>query len=223
MPGNAGAMTSPLPATPEPRRERVPVRTILATIGLVVATGLALFLVYELARVLVWILIAAFFAVALAPAVGWLERDVAGRRSLATLLVFLLALLVVAGLAALFVVPLVHEGTRLVDKAPEYYQQVKSGDGRLGELAKRLHVQQYVADNTDKLKAAGTQLGVGALHAVRTAVETVVGLVTIFVLGYLMVLEGPMLVRGSFSLFAEPRRSRVERIAGDSARMVTGY
>ena len=47
-------------------RERVPVRTILATIGLVLATLLLLWLIVQTRRVLVWVVIAVFFAVAIA-------------------------------------------------------------------------------------------------------------------------------------------------------------
>ena len=47
-----------------PPGDRVPVRTILATIGLVLATVLLLLLLRQIQRVLVWIIIAGFFAVA---------------------------------------------------------------------------------------------------------------------------------------------------------------
>ena len=52
----------------------VPVRTILVTIGLVLATGLALLVVVQTRRVLIWIVVAAFFAVAVHPLVGWMQR-----------------------------------------------------------------------------------------------------------------------------------------------------
>ena len=49
--------------------DRVPVRTILATIGFVLATVALLWVVVEVRRVLTWLLVAAFFAVALTPLV----------------------------------------------------------------------------------------------------------------------------------------------------------
>ena len=85
--------------TPQRGRERVPVRTIAASIGLVLATVVALFLLVEVRRTLIWLVVAAFFAVALYPVVDWLERRVSRRRrSLATLAVFLLVFLVLGGL-----------------------------------------------------------------------------------------------------------------------------
>ncbi|MGW7526225.1 hypothetical protein [Streptomyces sp. NPDC054783] len=70
----------------------VPVRTILATIGLVLATYVVLELVVQARRVLIWAVIAVFLAVSLHPAVEALQRRVPRcRRSVATLLVFLAA------------------------------------------------------------------------------------------------------------------------------------
>src|SRR5919107_5689923 len=97
------------------RNDRVTlVRSTLIVIGLVLLTALSLLLVYEVRRVIVWIVIAAFFATALHPLVSWLERRVRWvRRWLATLVMFLVVFAVLAGLVALFVVPLVREGTQL--------------------------------------------------------------------------------------------------------------
>ena len=53
----------------------MPVRTILATIGLVLATAVLLLVLYDVRRVVTWIIVAAFFS-ALYPVVGWVERKV---------------------------------------------------------------------------------------------------------------------------------------------------
>src|SRR4051794_21658255 len=94
------------------RQENVPVRTILATIGLVSASLILVWLVISAHRALLWMLVAAFFAVALYPVVGWVEQHVTfGRRGLATLLVFTVALAIVLGIVAAVVVPLTRQAT----------------------------------------------------------------------------------------------------------------
>src|SRR3954468_6765202 len=100
----------------------------MVVIGLVLATMLLLLLAYETRQVLTWILIAGFFAVALDPAVSWLVRKVRWiRRWLATLIVYLLAVLFIAGLVAVFVVPLVREATQLADQFPGLVSDVRAG------------------------------------------------------------------------------------------------
>ena len=74
-------MTSPKSAGASPRtpavsiaaqpgalqQRQVPVRTILTTIGLVLATVVAVLFVMQVERVLVWMVVALFFTVALYP------------------------------------------------------------------------------------------------------------------------------------------------------------
>src|SRR3954467_1012775 len=94
-------------------------RTVVV-IGLVLATVAVLFLAHETRRVLTWILVAAFFAVALHPAVNWVTRRVAFRRRwLATLLVFLVTFTLLAGLITLFVVPLARQGSQVIADFPK--------------------------------------------------------------------------------------------------------
>jgi len=84
------------------RPERVPVRTIATAIGMVLAVVVGLVVLYQARRVLVWIVIALFFAVALYPVTNWTQRLVR-RRSVATLLVFFVG---VAALGALLAIPI---------------------------------------------------------------------------------------------------------------------
>ena len=72
-------------------------RTILAVLGVILLFALVLALVYLAWRVITWILIAAFLAAALNPAVQFFERR-GVRRGLAAGLVFFLALGAVAAL-----------------------------------------------------------------------------------------------------------------------------
>src|SRR3954464_16022266 len=125
-------MASPFRAGPE----RVPVRTILTAIGLVLLTVVAVGLVQRVERILVWLVIAAFFAVALAPAVNWVQRRWFGgrRRALATLVVVLPALVVVVGLRPVFVVPLAREGTKFAGQLPDLVDQAKHGHGAIGRF-----------------------------------------------------------------------------------------
>ncbi|PKW05284.1 Predicted PurR-regulated permease PerM [Streptomyces sp. 1222.5] len=202
----------------------VPVRTILVTIGLVIAAYIVLQLVIETRRVLVWAVIALFFAVALSPAVDALERRVARcHRSVATLLVFLVAVVAVAALVALFVTPLAQEGSRLAGRLPQMIEDARAGRGPVGDLLERTHALRYVQQHQQQIRGFATGLGTPALAFVRGAATTLAGAVTIFVLAYLMVLEGPKAVHAALTLVDEPRAARIRRVGAACARTVTGY
>src|SRR4051812_19668976 len=219
--GHLPSVTIPV----ERPRERVPVRTILTVIGLGLATALLIYLVLQTRQVLTWIVVGAFFAVALSPLVGWVQRRMLGgrRRALATFLVFLVVFLVLAGLITAFVVPLVNEGTKLASTLPGDIADARAGRGPVGDLLQRFHVLQWVQDNQDKISSFASGLtapAAGVLSGVATAVT---GMVTVLVLAYLMVLEGPKVVDGVTTLFSPTTGERIRRVGADCAKSVTGY
>ena len=101
-------------------------RTIAATIGMVLLTGLSLLFLYEVRRTLVWLVVALLFTVTLYPVVGWVQRHLTrSHRLLATLLVFLVVLILIAGLITLFAIPLAREGALFVQQFPHLHRGVQ--------------------------------------------------------------------------------------------------
>ena len=208
--------------TSEPAR--VPARTILTTIGLVLATGLAVLFVIQVQRVLVWMLVAGFFTITLYPVVAWVQRRLRwSPRWLATLSVFLLVFLLLGGLLTMFAVPLAQEGIQLAGQLPTIVADARAGRGPVGELLTRTNALQWVQDNQDRIREFGTGLGAPALSVVRGAGTAVIAAVTIFVLSYLGVLEGPKLVDNTMALLAPIRAERIRRVGRDCAVTITGY
>ncbi|MEU7758772.1 AI-2E family transporter [Micromonospora aurantiaca (nom. illeg.)] len=195
-------------------------RRTLIVIGLVLATGVGLALVWATRRVLVWGLVAVFFAVALKPLVDRLERRVR-RRALATLLVFLAAFALFAAVGALIVVPLVDEVGRFADRAPDLVREAQAGQGPLGRLLDRFHLLRYAEPG--QLRRYGARLGDPTVGVVRSVAQAVAALVTVVVLAYLMVLEAPKIVAATLRLTGDGAAARLRRIGRDSSRIVTGY
>ena len=203
----------------------VPYRTLATAIGMVVLTALGLLFVYEVRRVLVWVIVALFFAVALYPVVNFLERRYPrAPRSVATLVVFLVVFLVLVGLAAVFAVPLAREATDLAGQLPNLIADSRAGRGPVGQFLERTNALEWVQQNQDRISEYGRNLATPALGIAKAAATTVAGIVTIFVLAYLMVLEGPKAVDGALGLLADQRRAeRVRSVGHDCAKTVTGY
>ena len=203
--------------------DRVTARHTLIVIGLVLATAFALAFVYATRRVLVWVVVAAFFAVALKPLVDRLQRRLVRRRALATLLVFLAAFVLVALLGTLILVPLFGELGRFADRAPELLHDARAGRGPLGQLLERTGARRYVSEHSDQLRDLGTRLRQPAVGVLRGVVETVAGLVTVVVLAYLMVLEAPRITRRLLAAAGDGQGDRLRRVGREVSRTVTGY
>jgi len=206
-------------------RRPVPVRTILATIGLLLATALLIYMVLQIRQVLTWIVVGAFFAVALHPVADWVQRRMLGgkRRALATFLVFLLVFVVLAALIAAFAVPLVNEGTKLAGQLPKQIADARSGRGPIGDLLQRTNALQWVQDNQAKISKFASGLTAPAASVASGFATGIAGTLTVFVLAYLMVLEGPKVVDGSLNVFRPTTAERIRRVGGDCAKSVTGY
>jgi predicted PurR-regulated permease PerM len=206
-----------------PGQAPVPTRAIVATIGMVLATAAILLLGWEVRRVLTWIVVAALLSVVLGPVVDLAEHRLHLRRALATLLVFLLFLSVLAGIVTVFVRPLAVEGPQFIDRLPAYVEDARAGRGPVGGLVQRLNLDQYLERNEGTLRQSANRFTQPALGVLRSVFSTVVALVTIFVLTFLMVLQGPRLLRSWVNALPEDRQERVRRVAADCSRAVTGY
>ncbi|MGI3780135.1 MAG: AI-2E family transporter [Janthinobacterium lividum] len=203
----------------------VPVRTILATIGLVLVTALALLLLYKVQHVLVWIVVALFFTVALYPVTAWTERKITrGHRTPATILVFLVLVLVLAGLITAFAVPLATEGTQFATQLPQLITDARSGRGTVGRLLERTHALAWVQSHQAQIAGYASGL-TGSASGVLSGVATgIAGVVTVFVLSILMVLEGPKVVSGLLNIVDDDHsRERIRSVAADCAKSITGY
>src|SRR5690348_12700127 len=95
------------------------VRTVLLVIGTLVAVGVTLKVLWLSRHILAWVFIALFLALALNPAVDWLERRYRGRRGLATSTVLLATLVVIAGIGLLFIPTLVDQVSGFAKKVPD--------------------------------------------------------------------------------------------------------
>jgi predicted PurR-regulated permease PerM len=157
--------------------------------------------------------------------VGWVERKVfrGKRRSLATLVVFLVAFILLAALITAFAVPLAQEGTKVAGQLPTLIDDARNGRGPIGDLLQRTNALQWVQNNQARISSFASGLTTPAAGVLGGIATSVTGAVTVIVLAYLMVLEGPKIVDGTLNLFAAPTGSRIRRVATDCAKSVTGY
>ena len=205
------------------QRTPVPVRTILATIGLVVATYLLLRAVVLLAHIETLLVIAAFFAIVLTPAVDLVRRKLHVSRGLSTAIVFIVGLGLVAGMLYAFIRPLVDEGREFADNFPTYVSDAREGRGSVGRLVERYNLDERLREAQASIEDRLANAGGGALKVAGRVLGGVASLLTIIVLALLMILYGPDMLRGAVTILDPPRRERVCAVAADCSRALTGY
>jgi predicted PurR-regulated permease PerM len=203
-------------------KRHVPLQAILAAVAVVVLVYLAGKVVDRLRGVIVLLVVAGFIALLLNPLVLVLQRALR-RRGLAVTVVTLLAVIAFAGLAAAFGYPLINGISHLASNLPTYVSNLQHGQGWLGGLVTRYHLQTWVVKNAPKLASYGRDLARPALSLGAGALSLLLSLLTIFALVVLMLLEGPKMRTGLLGLMAPERAARYSRIAREVNRSVTGY
>jgi predicted PurR-regulated permease PerM len=199
-------------------------RAILVVIGIVLATAFSLWLVWLTKGVLLWIVIAAFLATALNPAVEWLMRHGVRRRGGAVAIVFLAALGVIVAIAWTFVPTLINEVNDFAEAVPGYVDDLTKGRGPLGFLERDYQIVERIRDAIEKSGVGGV-LGLSstAVGVAKGVVTAVVAVLTIAFLTLFMLLEGPSWIERIFSLIPERHEPRVRRIGSEVYRAIGGY
>jgi predicted PurR-regulated permease PerM len=225
--GHVGPWAVRLGRNPRGVEERV-VRfrptTILAILGIAIAVGLLLEIIWIARHIIVWILIAMFLALALNPAVDWFQRKGVKKRGLATAVTLLLALAAIAALAALFVPTLVREVNGFAQALPDYVDDITHRRGRLGFLESKYHITQRVKDAVESGGATKLLGLTGTAIAITKGIITaVVATVTIIFMTFFMLLEGPLWVDRFFAMLPERSRDHWRGIGNQIYRTVGGY
>ena len=196
----------------------------LVVIGLLDLNAGLLVGLWVLRKILLYVVVAFFFALLLTPATRFLKHRGMSHGA-ATTMVFLLGLIAFGGLVYLFASPLVTAAVHFGHEIPNLVRNTRKGRGPLGRLVFRLHLQKYLSEGssqitkqvTNVLKPA-TAFSVGA-----AALSSLVTVATIAVLTLFAMLEAPRLWRGVLNLFSPATSLRLERVINESIRSVTGY
>jgi predicted PurR-regulated permease PerM len=203
---------------------RFSVRSVLAVIGLVIAAWALLSILAITRQVVSWVLVSIFLALALNPAVEWFMRHGVKRRGYAAGLTYVLALVAIGGIGYAFIPTLVSQVNDFVQAVPGYVDDLTKGRGRLGFLETKYHIVDRIRDAVSS-GGASKVLGLtgAAITVTKSVLTIVVAIITITVLTFFMLLEGPAWMERFYSLLPERSQPRWRRIGYDIYRTVGGY
>ena len=182
---------------------------------------LAGYLIYRLAGIIEWILVAAFLAVALNPAVKVLHRRGLPRRW-AILIVLLVLVGAIIAIATLALPSLVAQ----VGGIANVLRQPGGFSSEVVRVAAPLGLGGLVQTLQSQLDALPGQIAgaVGFFTSITaSAINLGTAVVTVFVLMIFFLDGGTRIVDGTVDLFPESYRPRLHRLLDASANAVSGY
>lgn len=202
-------------------------RTVIRVLLLVVSAMVLLAAIRQASHALLLLFTAFFLALALNAPVHWFAKHLPakqrGNRSLATAVSFLVVILLLAGFLFSIVPPLVRQTSTFISAAPRLVQDAKNENSEIGRFIKRYNLESQVESFSDqisdRLKGAGSA-AIGTVSKVGSSVFTVL---TVLVLTFMMLIEGPRWIRLGKDIIPDEHHERAERLSSDMYRVVKGY
>jgi predicted PurR-regulated permease PerM len=220
-----GAMTSGgARPTRTPSDPRWPTRRIF---GAAYTAGTAVVLAYVVLRAiggvageLILLVLALVIALGLDPMVSWLVRR-GWRRSWGVGAVTLSFLLLVLGVFALIIPPIVTQVQELSRALPGLLTQLQDRSSTLGRLNARYHLLDSVRSS---LTGGGRGLSLGGVLNIGLAVfGTLTAAITVLVLTVYFLANLPTIRQVAYRMFPASRRSRARELGDEISARVGGY
>ena len=196
--------------------------TAIVTLTVFVIIGIIEFL-SQIRTILLWVVIGVILAIALQPAVGWLERH-RWNRILAALLV---SFATIAALVAIIVVvayPVVSQADRFIDAMPSLVDNVFGPGGQLNFIETRFRVLERLSSITP---GQVTSVLLGSQDTIVTAVtkaaSIVAAVITILTIMVMLLIEGPRAWSSILDVMVEGERKWAARIGDNVLRATGGY
>lgn len=195
---------------------------MLAIIGGLVLAGIADSLLHRLAGFLQIVVISLFLSFAIEPAVGYLARR-GWRRGSATGLVFLVVLLVTAGLIALLI-PAVLTGTRqLIAVLPDLVHNLARYLRPLGIQVNQADIENQVRTYGNRLLSNAVPLLGGIVQVASGILSGVLQALAVALFTFYMVAQGPQMRRAVLSRFRPDRQRRILFVWERAIEQTGGY
>lgn len=201
--------------------------SFLRIVLLVIGTVTALAALRQMTHALVILFTAFFLALALNAPVAFFARHLPGKirgsRAWGTSIAFLLVIGLLGAFIASLVPPLVQQAQSLADAAPSLIDDVRNQNGAVGEIIRKYNLQDQVTSFSEQLS---TRLRSGAGQAFSTFQSfgsSVFTVLTVLVLTFMMLVEGPQWVRFFHELVPQRRKKMAKDLMNDMYRVVKGF
>ena len=198
-------------------------RLALLTVG----TIILLLSIRRASHALLLIFAAFFLALALNSPVHWIGVRLPGKRrgsrSLATSLSFLIVIVLLGGFIASIAPPLVKQTESFISAAPQLVSDFRSQDSPAGRFIRHHHLEKQVDTFSSQLSDRLKNVGGTAFSTVRRVGNSIFSLLTILVLTFMMLVEGPRWLSFGRDIVPDKHHKQADRMAHEMYAVIKGY
>lgn len=198
-------------------------QTVVRVVVLVIGCFIFLTALRQAGHALLLLFTAFFLALALNGPVGWLARHMKGRRAAATGISFLIFLLIFGAFLASIVPPLVRQTSSFIDAAPGLVDDVRDENTSLGQFVRRNNLEGQVDKVSNELSGRLGNIGGTAFSTASRVGSSIFSSLTVLVLTFMMLVEGPAWLAFFKRLLPKHRRAHTEDLLAEMYKVVRGY
>ncbi len=199
-------------------------RTVIQVLALVVLALFVVGVIHAIVQPLTLILISGFLALALNPAVSWIASKLKSKsRIRATGAAYLMVITFLVAFFSFVFPPIVAQTVDFIKDVPATIQDFKRNDSSVSKFINNYDLESEVDQFTEDFGSRFQDLGKPALSTAGKIGTMVVSVITVFVLTFMMLVEGPMWLEKYFKALPKRRREHQEVLAKKMYRVVVGY
>ena len=199
-------------------------RTILRTIGWVVAVYLTLQFIDRISHPLTLIFVSFFLALALNPIVSSISRKLkSNSRAKATAVAYIVVLSAIISFLLLVIPPLVSQTREFVRDVPQTVTKFQKQESGLARLVERYDLNDRLSEAASDFSNEFGNVGSKLLDLGKRIGGTVISIIVVIVLTFMMLVEGPKWLELLWSAVPAKRRAHHQKLAQKMYGMVTGF
>ena len=200
-------------------------KTIIPTIAILGAFVLAGFALWAVKEALVLIVLSFFLALALNPPVNYFAAKAprGSNRFFGTFISYLIVVGVIGAFIILATPPLISDTRDLVQRLPELVDDARMGDGFIADSINNLRIDEQVAGFVESFTERLGSSDSPVITSLERLTASVVSVLTVLVLTFLMLVEGPRWLDRFWSVYPDDRTHHHKALARKMYDVMTGY
>ena len=192
----------------------------VASVGVVVA-------IQQASHSLLLVACAFFLALALNGPVQKISRVIPGKRKgsriIATAISFIIVIGFLGGFIASIAPPLVKQTNSFVKAAPDLIKDFRSQDSATGRAIRHYNLESQIDNVSKQLSDRAKQSSGKTFTVIQTIGASLFSMLTILVLTFMMLIEGPRWFAFALDTFPKAKRARAKRLSVDMYKVVKGF
>ncbi len=199
-------------------------KTLIRILVFIIGTILLFKFISNIIHPLTLIFVSIFLAIALNPFVNFVKKHLKiKKRGVATAVSYVTVIVVLGIFFALVIPPFIEQTIDFLKNIPNNIQNLQNSSGWIGDLIRRYNIGSELNKMAHDFSGNFGNMSGTALNIANRIVGNIISIITVLILTFMVLLEGPSIFNWFISQFPEAKGKRVRKIAKKMYDVVTGF